>query len=51
LTKLTAEERSFWEWQIPFGGGYELSWSVDEWRSDEKCSSLLAVPSTENLNG
>jgi alpha-ribazole phosphatase len=51
LTKLTAEERSFWEWQIPFGGGYELSWTVDEWRSGKTCSSLLAVPSTGNLNG
>jgi alpha-ribazole phosphatase len=51
LTKLTAEERSFWEWQIPFGEGYELSWTVDEWRNEKTCSSLLAVPSTGNLNG
>ncbi|MEG9295950.1 histidine phosphatase family protein [Mangrovibacillus sp. Mu-81] len=51
LTKLTAEERSFWEWQIPFGGGYELSWTADEWRSGKTCSSLRAVPSTGNLNG
>jgi alpha-ribazole phosphatase len=51
LTKLTAEERNFWEWEIPFGGGYELSWTVDEWRSGKTCSSLQAVPSTGNPNG
>ncbi|MGR3765995.1 histidine phosphatase family protein [Rossellomorea sp. NS-SX7] len=51
LMKLTAEERSFWEWQIPCGGGYELSWTVDEWRRGKTCSSLRAVPSTENPNG
>jgi alpha-ribazole phosphatase len=51
LTELTADERRFWEWQIPFGGGYELSWTVNEWRSGKTCSSLRAVPSTGNLNG
>jgi alpha-ribazole phosphatase len=51
LTELTADERRFWEWQIPFGGGYELSWTVDEWRGGRTCSSLRAVPSTGNLNG
>jgi alpha-ribazole phosphatase len=44
-------KKSFFEWKIPYGGGYELIFTRDGLRRGEKCISLQAVPITENQHG
>ena len=52
LVRYAPEEKSFWDWDIPHGGGYQLVWdSSDVWRRGERCTSLQAVPIMANRNG
>ncbi|MEW9674773.1 histidine phosphatase family protein [Lentibacillus sp. L22] len=43
--------RSFFNWKIPYGGGYRLIWTKDDFRRGDKCMSLQEVPITENQRG
>jgi alpha-ribazole phosphatase len=52
LVRYAPEEKSFWDWDIPHAGGYQLVWdSSDVWRRGERCTSLQAVPIMEKQNG
>lgn len=52
LTAYGNEERSFWEWKIPNGSGYEFIWQDWEaFRRGERCTLLREVPLTENPHG
>lgn len=51
LSHFAPKKISFFEWKIPFGGGYQLIWTKDSLRSGDKCMSLQAVPITENQLG
>jgi alpha-ribazole phosphatase len=51
LSNWSKERRSFFEWKVPFGEGYQLIWTKEAFRREEKCMSLQAVPTTEKLTG
>jgi alpha-ribazole phosphatase len=51
LSRYAPETRSFWEWSVPFGGGFTLSNIEERWRRRERCISLAVVPFKENENG
>jgi alpha-ribazole phosphatase len=51
LTRYATEERKFWDWNIPYGQGYQLTWSREGLRRGERCISLQEVPSMENQDG
>ncbi|WP_079508841.1 histidine phosphatase family protein [Mesobacillus jeotgali] len=51
LTAYSPEKRDFWEWSIPYGRGYQLTWSREGLRRGERCISLREVPLMENQNG
>ncbi len=43
--------KSFWEWSIPLGGGYQLKTTMEKLKEGERCISLSEVPLTEKHNG
>lgn len=47
----SAEHKTFFDWKIPYGEGYQLIWTKKAFRRNEKCMSLQAVPATEKLTG
>jgi alpha-ribazole phosphatase len=51
LSTWSKERKSFFEWKIPFGEGYQLIWTKEAFRREEKCMLLQAVPTTEKLSG
>lgn len=51
LERFAPIQKSFWEWQIPFGGGYRLVTTKERLRRNERCTSLSEVPLTEKRNG
>ncbi|MBO9128284.1 histidine phosphatase family protein [Bacillus sp. 165] len=51
LEVFAPEERAFWEWSVPFGGGYTLITTEDRLRRGERCISLQAVPFRESETG
>ncbi|UJL46627.1 histidine phosphatase family protein [Virgibacillus sp. NKC19-16] len=51
LTKLTKEKRGFWEWQILHSTGIKLYWETLDWKENNRCTSLQAVPTMESENG
>lgn len=51
LSVLTSSRKSFFAWDIPYGGGYELIWTIGAFGRNETCTSLQAVPITEKQNG
>lgn len=52
LSKLSSEERNFWDWKVPHGNGFELVWSNKEaFRRGERCTLLRVVLLTENQVG
>lgn len=51
LMSLAGGNESFFDWEIPYVGGYRLFWTEDGLRRGETCMSLQAVPTTENLPG
>ncbi|HLS22705.1 MAG TPA: histidine phosphatase family protein [Pseudogracilibacillus sp.] len=40
------EEKDFFDWSVPFGGGYELTWENFYSKGDEKACTLLSVAPT-----
>ncbi|WP_233522910.1 histidine phosphatase family protein [Peribacillus saganii] len=51
LTNFAPEERSFWDWNIGHGRGFELVWKKKAFRRESRCTLLREVPLTGNLNG
>lgn len=43
MHSLFPNEKSFFDWEIPFGGGYELSWNKTSLKKDDVRCILLAV--------
>lgn len=45
LHSLFPEEKTFFDWEIPYGAGYELSWDKESLREDvDGCTLLAAEP-------
>lgn len=44
-------EKSFWEWQVPFAGGYRFVTTKERLRRKQRCISFSEVPLTEKQNG
>ncbi|ABO67541.1 phosphoglycerate mutase [Geobacillus thermodenitrificans] len=51
LEQYAPTSRSFWEWDVPFAGGYTLDSTIGRWKGGERCISLSAVRFKENENG
>lgn len=51
LSTFSSCKKSFFEWNIPYVGGYQLIWSKTGFRRGEKCMSLQEVPLTERQRG
>lgn len=51
LMRFAQEEKSFWDWKIFHGTGYELIFDKKALRSGGKCTSLQVVPSMEKNHG
>jgi alpha-ribazole phosphatase len=51
LERYAPIERPFWEWAVPFGGGYTLQSTLERWKEKKRCISLLEVLFKENGNG
>ncbi|MGY0691993.1 histidine phosphatase family protein [Virgibacillus sp. FSP13] len=51
LSVFSGQNGSFFDWKIPYGGGYRLCWSKDSFRREEACTWLQAVPTMENPHG
>ncbi|WP_158701674.1 histidine phosphatase family protein [Lentibacillus sp. Marseille-P4043] len=51
LSVFSGQNRSFFEWKIPYGGGYRLCWLKDDFRREKACTLLQAVPTMENPRG
>lgn len=51
LMKYGPVPMDFWQWKVPHGGGYQLVWQKEDWRSGERCTLLREVPLMENQDG
>lgn len=51
LDKLSPGEKEFWEWDIPHGTGYVLTFDRNQLRRGARCISLQEVPLTGNEPG
>ncbi|MDF9296391.1 histidine phosphatase family protein [Geobacillus stearothermophilus] len=51
LEQYAPDVRPFWEWKVPFSGGYTLESTIERWKGGERCISLSAVRSKESENG
>lgn len=51
LARYSSEKRDFWEWRIPHGHGYQLTWKRESFRRGERCTLLQEVPLMANHNG
>lgn len=52
LHQLVASECTFFDWKIPYSGGYALIWqSKEAIRREERCTLLQEVPITGRLRG
>ncbi|MEW5321887.1 histidine phosphatase family protein [Geobacillus thermoleovorans] len=51
LEQYAPDARPFWEWEVPFAGGYTLVSTFERWKGGERCISLSAVHFKENENG
>jgi alpha-ribazole phosphatase len=51
LTRYAPEQKEFWDWKVPHGGGFELVWEIEGWRRKARCTLLREVASTENQSG
>lgn len=50
LTKLTDDSRAFFEFEVPFAGGYQLESTRAVFKEENPCMSLQVVPTMENGN-
>lgn len=44
LTKLTTEDKQFFEWSVSHDAGIRLIWEIDNWKGGGKCISFQEVP-------
>lgn len=51
LAQYASERKDFWEWRIPHGCGYDLTWDTEGLRRGERCILLQEVPLMPNQNG
>ena len=51
LSMLSGQPESFFQWQVPHGGGYQLTWKIDNIKGETRCMSLQEVPIMEKLAG
>ncbi|WP_027408640.1 histidine phosphatase family protein [Anoxybacteroides tepidamans] len=51
LERYAPKERPFWEWRVPFGGGFMLQSTIERWRERKRCTLLSEVPFKENGSG
>lgn len=52
LSKFAPTEKSFWEWRVPHGNGFQFVWSSKEaFRRGERCTLLREGLLTEKQNG
>ncbi|MDQ0273235.1 histidine phosphatase family protein [Cytobacillus purgationiresistens] len=51
LTRFASSKKDFWEWQVPFAQGYELTFTLEGLRRGDTCILLQEVPLTVNPNG
>ncbi|RLQ96214.1 histidine phosphatase family protein [Falsibacillus albus] len=51
LDRFVPESKGFWSWDVPYGTGFELIWTYDEWGCGDRCTLLREVPLTENQHG
>ncbi|MFC0297977.1 histidine phosphatase family protein [Geobacillus jurassicus] len=51
LGQYAPDARPFWEWEVPFAGGYTFESTIERWKGGERCISLSAVRFKENENG
>ncbi|GAJ40998.1 histidine phosphatase family protein [Saccharococcus caldoxylosilyticus] len=51
LERYAPVERPFWEWAVPFGGGFTLQSTLERWKEKKRCISLSEVLFKENENG
>jgi alpha-ribazole phosphatase len=51
LEQYAPEERPFWEWSVPFGGGWVFTSTLERWEERKRCISLLEVPFKGSGNG
>ncbi|MED4906065.1 histidine phosphatase family protein [Parageobacillus thermoglucosidasius] len=51
LERYAPQERPFWEWTVPFGGGFTLQSTLERWKEKKRCISLSEVLFKESENG
>jgi alpha-ribazole phosphatase len=51
LERYAPVERPFWEWAVPFAGGFTLQSTLERWKEKKRCISLSEVLFKENENG
>ncbi len=51
LERYAPTARSFWEWCVPFGGGFTLASTFERWKERKRCISLSEVPFKGSENG
>jgi alpha-ribazole phosphatase len=51
LEQYAPMERPFWEWMVPFGGGFMLESTLERWKERKRCISLSEVPFKGSENG
>ncbi|QPA33197.1 histidine phosphatase family protein [Thermaerobacillus caldiproteolyticus] len=51
LERYAPIQRSFWEWTVPFGGGFTLESTLERWREKKRCISLSEVLFKGRENG
>jgi alpha-ribazole phosphatase len=51
LTKYGSIKKSFWDWYVPHGAGWELTFKSEKYRRGERCTLLQEVPIMENPTG
>lgn len=51
LERYAPQERPFWEWDVPFGGGFTLQSTLERWKEKKRCISLSEVLFKENESG
>ncbi|MHA6252612.1 histidine phosphatase family protein [Oceanobacillus sp. CAU 1775] len=44
LTKFVHSDKTYFDWKVPYGAGYQLTWSEAAFRRGELCTSLQEVP-------
>lgn len=43
LSKLASERQSFFSWEVPCAGGYQLTWSRDSFNEHKRCQRLQKI--------